>query len=474
MQNASALRPTPDGPYGKSASRSPGYDDVSIASRQPGRSTVPAVRRHGSSSVPGTPRRSLLSRQAKPLAPGDEPLQPGAVRLRGVSRSYRIVHERNRTLKETLVRRRRSVHTDRWALREIDLDILPGQAVGIIGENGAGKSTLLKVVAGIIPPQTGRVETCGSVASMLELGSGFHPDFTGRENVFMNGAILGLSERDVANRLDEIVAFAELEEFIDMPVRTYSSGMAMRLAFAVASHVNPDVLLLDEVLSVGDEAFQRKCMGRIFEFRRRGGTLLFVSHDVASIERVCDRAVLIADGHIAADGTPQEVLNDYHRRLSHRERDDAEHPQAVAGPDRVEWGTGKVTITDPRLEGANGPAHGFASGDSVTIIFEVEASEPVPSPCFGTSFWTVDGQLVWGTNTELDAISTDTLTGRQTVRFTIDELPLHEGRFTLQVAAVSKDLSEVYHWIERCLDFNVFQQSSGIGIVRIRGRWSIE
>jgi ABC-type polysaccharide/polyol phosphate transport system ATPase subunit len=254
-------------------------------------------------------------------------LAPGAVRLRGVSRSFRIFHERNLTLKETLLRSRRAAFTEFWALRDVDLDIRPGEAVGIIGENGAGKSSLLKVVAGIIPPQTGTVETGGSVASMLELGAGFHPDFTGRENVYMNGAIHGLSEADVADRIDEIIAFAELADFIEMPVKTYSSGMYMRLAFAIASHVNPDILLLDEVLAVGDEAFQRKCMGRIFNYRRAGGTLLFVSHDAASVERVCDRAILLIGGRVVNDGPPMDVLNAYHRRLA---RPTAQIPESIS------------------------------------------------------------------------------------------------------------------------------------------------
>lgn len=197
-------------------------------------------------------------------------VRPGEVRLRGVSRKFRILSEQNATLKEVLLRRRRTVGRDLWALRDVDLDVEPGEAIGIVGENGAGKSTLLKLVAGILYPQAGTIEVGGSVASMLELGAGFHPDFTGRENVYMNGSIHGLSEREIDQRFDDIVAFSELGEFVDMPVKTYSSGMHMRLAFAVSSHLSPDILLLDEVLAVGDEAFQRKCMGRIFEFRRRG------------------------------------------------------------------------------------------------------------------------------------------------------------------------------------------------------------
>lgn len=402
-------------------------------------------------------------------------LPRGAVRLDKVSRSFRITHERNLTIKETILRGRRVAATHRWALKDVDLDISPGQAVGVIGENGAGKSTLLKVVAGILPPKSGTVRTGGSVAAMLELGAGFHPDFTGRENVFMNGAIMGLSEREVRQRLGTIIDFSELAESIDMPVRTYSSGMTMRLAFSIASHVNPDILLLDEVLAVGDEAFQRKCMGRIFDFRRGGGTLLLVSHDATNIERVCDRVILIKDGSIIADGGADDVLKEYHRQLSRRESKAPEQgaPASDEADEPNAWGNHKVVISNAHLEGPEGDALSFVSGDPVVVTFDIEAHEPVPQPCFGISFWTVEGQMLWGTNTNLDDFPTEMLVGRRTVRFEIDELPLHEGRFTFQVAVVSGDYSEVYHWIDRCDEFDVFKDAGGIGVVRVRGRWSV-
>ncbi len=182
-----------------------------------------------------------------------------------------MIHDKSTTLKELFVRRKRATYSELWAVRGVSFDVAPGEALGIVGRNGSGKSTLLKMLAGIIPPHEGTVETGGTVASMLELGAGFHPDFTGRENVYMNGAIHGIDEKGITQRLDDIISFAEIEEFIDMPVRTYSSGMQMRLAFAVASHVNPDILLLDEVLAVGDEAFQGKCLERMYAYRRGGG-----------------------------------------------------------------------------------------------------------------------------------------------------------------------------------------------------------
>jgi len=399
-------------------------------------------------------------------------LQIGEVRLRGVSRSFHVYHERNRTLKEVLLRRRRADATELWALRDVDLDIKPGQAIGIIGENGSGKSTLLKLVAGILSPQTGTVEAGGAVAAMLELGAGFHPDFTGRENVYLNGSIHGLSERAVAGRFDEIVAFAELEDFIDMPVRSYSSGMQMRLAFAVASHVNPDILLLDEVLAVGDEAFQRKCFGRIFDFRRRGGTLLFVSHDPSTIERVCDRVILLLDGEIAADGRPDEVVSRYHRLLANaaseptrRETNDSDDSQS--------WGTREVAIESVQLVGPSGATDRFMSGDPFAVAIRLRSGNRVATPVVGIAVHSADGSLCYGTNTHLDELPIDVIDGTLTVRFGVNALALHEGRFFLTIAVHSADGRDVYHWLDRWLEFTVFQRTAGIGNVDLSGSWAV-
>jgi len=399
-------------------------------------------------------------------------VEPGRIRLRGVSRSFRILHERNLTLKETALRRRRTHSTELWAVRDVDLDVAPGEAIGLIGQNGSGKSTLLKMLAGIIPPHAGTIEIGGTVASMLVLGAGFHPDFTGRENVYMNGSIHGLSERQIDARLDEIIDFSELWDFIDMPVRTFSSGMSMRLAFAIASHVNPDVLLLDEVLAVGDEAFQRKCFGRIFEFRRGGGTLVFVSHDPAAVERVCDRAVLLVDGHAITDAPTQDALAIYHRQLAELGAG-AEGTRHEPDEDPRVWGNQEVVIRSCRLVGVDGPSDRFVSGDPLTIEMEVEARHPVETPIFGIGVSSVDGHLCFGTNTRLDSLEVAELSGRASVSFTIPALPLHDGRFTVQLAVVSYDESTVYHWLDRWLEFSVFPRVTGVGPVNMSGEWSV-
>ncbi len=410
-------------------------------------------------------------------------LDPGAIRLRNVSRRFKVIHERNGTLKETLIRRRRARTTDLWALRDVSLDIAPGESVGLVGRNGSGKSTLLKMLAGIVPPHSGSIETGGSVASMLELGAGFHPDFTGRENVFMNGAIHGLSERTIRNRLDEIIAFSELEEFIDMPVRTYSSGMQMRLAFAVASHVNPDILLLDEVLAVGDEAFQRKCMGRIHAFRRGGGTLIFVSHDPNAVEQICDRAILIEAGEVVLDGPPPLVMEAYHRRLARETQpiraqmgaapldsgnDDPEPISSLGG-----WGSGDLTISSVRLLGDDGETDRFVSGDGLRVEVMLVANSAALTPNVGVSIMTGDGTVVLGTNTRIAEFTMEEIVGSARLTFDIPRLPLQEGAFDVTVAATSADERTVYHWLDHAAAFSVFHRNPGIGIVAFEGTWTL-
>lgn len=409
-------------------------------------------------------------------------MSPGSIHVDDVWRRFKIIHDRNATLKETLLRGgRRTTHTSLWAVRGVTLDIAPGESVAIVGRNGSGKSTLLKMLAGILPPQRGVVQTVGSVASMLELGSGFHPDFTGRENVFMNGAIHGLSERSVRGRLDAIVDFAELADFIDMPVRTYSSGMQMRLAFAVAAHVDPDILLLDEVLAVGDEAFQRKCLGRIFDFKRRGGTLVFVSHDPNAVEQICDRAVLIDSGQIVLDGRPSDVVEAYHEVLAETPvRTKARFRSADAAPAASRsvfnlggWGTGQAEITDVTLLGPKGETNRFLAGDPMVVQLTIEADSPISAPSIGVGVQTGDGTMCFGTNTRLDGIETPDIDGSAICEFRVADLPLHEGVFNVVVAVSSSDDSMVYHWLDHAAEFSVFSRRAGVGIVNADVTWRV-
>ena len=400
-------------------------------------------------------------------------IEPGRIRLRNVSRRFRHFHERNRTLKETLLRRRRTVSTDLWVLRDVDLDVEPGEALGVVGRNGIGKSTLLKLVAGIFPPQTGTIEAGGRLTSLLELGAGFHPDFTGRENIYMQGALYGLDEDAVDVRIEEIIAFAELADFIEMPVKTYSSGMFMRLAFSIAAHVDADIMLLDEVLAVGDAAFQRKCLGRIFEFQRGGGTILFVSHDQEAVESVCSRAVLIDEGRIVAEGAAVEITAEYNRRLAGRGRLDT-GPEASAEVEAAEsWGTGRVQIRDFRLIGPDGPTNRLSSGEPARVELDVVPQETVQTPVFGIELHGPGGVPLFSATTRSAGLTVGALDAPRTVSFAIPHLPLLEGSFALSLSAKSADESEIYHHLPFCAEFSVFQQTPGSGPVLVEGTWDL-
>ena len=240
-----------------------------------------------------------------------------------MSKEFRLYHERAMSLKERVVKWRTPSYEVFWALRDVSLEIGHGETAGLVGPNGSGKSTLLKLVAGIIRPTTGRIETYGRIASLLELGAGFHPDLTGRENVYLNASILGLTRKETDRYFDDIVAFAELEPFIDTQVRHYSSGMYIRLGFAVAIHVDPQILIVDEVLAVGDETFQRKCLDRISAFQREGRTIVFVTHSLAMVADICNRAYLLYRGDLAAQGDPDDVIKAYRQRLGEEVPSDA-------------------------------------------------------------------------------------------------------------------------------------------------------
>jgi ABC-2 type transport system ATP-binding protein len=241
-------------------------------------------------------------------------ITPGTIRAEGLGRRFEITAGGPRSLKDTLLSRRRPAKTDFWALRDVNLSIEPGHTFGVVGRNGSGKSTLLSLIARIFRPSEGTIEVGGRVGSLLDVGAGFHPEFTGVENVYLSAAVHGLSRDFVSEKLEEIIAFSELEEFAHMPVKTYSSGMFLRLGIAVAFSVKPDILLVDEVLAVGDEAFQQKCYSRIGEFQQAGGTMVFVSHDGHAVLKLCDTVILLEHGRVVESGPPQDVLNTYHLR----------------------------------------------------------------------------------------------------------------------------------------------------------------
>jgi ABC-type polysaccharide/polyol phosphate transport system ATPase subunit len=394
-------------------------------------------------------------------------MRPGEIDVEHVARLFRVYPRESRSLKQLALARGHAKGTDVWALRDVSFAVEPGSAVGLVGRNGSGKSTLLRILSGIIQPSSGRAEVGGRVGSLLELGAGFHPDFTGRENIFLNGSILGLKRAYIREQLDEIVAFAGLEEFIDLPVRTYSSGMYMRLGFAIASHLAADVLLLDEVFAVGDEAFQRKCFGKIFDFKRNGGTIVFVSHDAASVERLCERAVLLHEGAVAFDGPTRDAVAAYRRQLAD-DRDPAEQ-----GAGLNEWGSGEARIAEFRVCGADGEDRAqFLSGEPFSLRLRLAADQALPAPRLSLELRDEAGRLIAGTAADTADLGWPKDPGEVTVRFDVQSLPLADGRFELALALTDPSGAHLYHHLAQAASFVVYPAGAERGAVLLEGRWS--
>jgi ABC-type polysaccharide/polyol phosphate transport system ATPase subunit len=392
-------------------------------------------------------------------------VKQGAVVAANVSRRFRL--QGQRTLKEAVVGRKQMEARDVWAVRDVSFTVEPGESVGLVGRNGSGKTTLLRLLADIFKPTEGRIEVAGSVGSLLGLGAGFHPDFTGRENVYLNGSLHGMSRRFIRERMDEIVAFAELEQFIDAPVRTYSSGMYMRLGFSVAMHLQPDVLLLDEVFAVGDEAFQRKCFGKIFEFKSRGGTIFFVSHSAAAVESLCERSLLLRGGRLELDGSTRDAIARYQALLA--EDEDPEE----RGAGLQEWGSGEARVTDVRLEDDAGESRAqYLTGEPLVALLRVHVDPGCPPPQVGIELHSHGGGLIAGAGQPLADLGW--AGGETWVRWEVDALPLADGRFDVAVSLSDAGGTHVYHRRLAAASFVVYsEEESQGGLVRLAGRWSL-
>jgi ABC-type polysaccharide/polyol phosphate transport system ATPase subunit len=386
-------------------------------------------------------------------------MHAGEIHVDGVSRRFVVRARETHTLKELLVARGRTGAQEVWALHDVTLAIAPGESVGLVGRNGSGKSTLLRLIAGIIKPTTGRVGTGGRVGSLLELGAGFHPDFTGRENVELNGMLQGLTRARIRERFDEIVAFAELEHAIDRPVRTYSSGMTMRLGFAIAAFLEADVLLLDEVFAVGDESFQRKCFGVIAAFKERGGTILFVSHDASAVERLCDRGVLLRAGQLAFDGPVHETITRYRRALA---EDEPGGPAVDAHA-----GTGEARVAAARLVAADGePRTRFLAGEPFGL--EVTVTGSVDAPELHLEVRDGSGLLVAEEIVDTGALGWNG--GGLRLRLDVPAPPLQFGRFDVGLALVGGD-GRLLDRLPESLPLLVYPDGEGRGLVRLEGTW---
>jgi ABC-2 type transport system ATP-binding protein len=393
---------------------------------------------------------------------------PVVVEAVNVSKKFRLVKERNNSLKATIMRGRRVVAEDFWALRDVSLGVRQGETFGLIGENGSGKSTMLKCLTRILRPDQGTVRVEGKVSALLELGAGFHPELSGRENVFLNGAILGLSQKELRRRFDEIVEFAGVEEFIDEPVKNYSSGMYVRLGFSVAINVDPDVLFVDEVLAVGDEAFQRKCQEKFTELRQSGKTVVMVTHGMAAVQNLCDRAAWFSHGKLMKIGSSREVVEAYTETVQVDRRTDED------GHER--WGTGEGRIVKVELGGQNGstPAR-LHCGSPARIRLHYEMDQPIEKPVFALSIQTLSGWEVSGpTSRDVDCVP-DKLEGKGHVDILFDTLRLLPGTYDLSVSLRDYGMVHAYDVRKEVMRFDVERGPlrEQAGVFALDGQWKV-
>lgn len=453
------------------------------------------------------------------------------IEVKNVSKKYRLYYEKRPSLKEMFLFRGRGKWEDFWVLNDISLEIEKGTTVGLIGQNGSGKSTLLKLLTKIIYPDQGEIKISDRVSSLLELGAGFHPDFTGRENIYFNSSVFGLTKEEIDKRIDDIIKFSELEEFIDNPVRSYSSGMYMRLAFATAIDVEPDVLLVDEVLAVGDTSFQRKCTNKFLELKEKGTTIIIVSHDLSTIGKLCSQVIWLNEGKLMAQGNTDYVLDLYYEYLfkesqrknmennkkeivlrydssttevaedskdsqeegndepdlnqdpneedqeeDRNQEEDQDLEQEVVGnnnPNR--WGSGEVEILNPRiLDGTRNERYVFKPGETIQIAYEFVVHQDVKEPVFGIGVFLPDGTRCYGTNTLLENIDIGELKKglRGTTLFTIEDTSFVNGTYFLNVAVHSPE-GYAYDYLNRVFSFEIQSPLEDIGVYRPHHKWTV-
>jgi ABC-type polysaccharide/polyol phosphate transport system ATPase subunit len=402
-----------------------------------------------------------------------------------VSKNYRLWGRKSQfaTLKSALLKRDLKLAPEATvpALRDVSFAIHKGEAFGIIGRNGSGKSTLLKIISGILKPTSGVVAVNGRIAALIELGAGFHPEITGRENIYINGIMLGLSRREIESRFDSIVEFSGIRPFIDQPVKTYSSGMYVRLGFAVAVHVDPDVLLIDEVLSVGDEEFSQKCVAKIQEMKFRGVTLVFVTHQLDQVRNLCDRALWLDKGEARVVGDPVRVVDDYLQEVAGAkpaplEEKKEEQPAQSEAPKEEEerWGSGEVILKRVALTDREGrDLVALGAGTAVTIEMDVEVKVPQDDFVFGVGIFHADGTCVYGTNTDLEGLAPEKLDANGRVRFIVPSLDLIAGAYRIDAAVHTRN-SRAFDYRRGCIRFVVGSRVHDVGVYRPQHEWRFD
>ena len=415
-----------------------------------------------------------------------------AIEVKDLTKKFKVYFDKGSQLKEKILFRSRNRFEERWVLNGVSFSVKKGEAIGLIGHNGCGKSTTLKLLSRIIYPDGGSIEMKGRVSSLIELGAGFHPDMSGRENIYTNAAIFGLTKKEIDQRYDDIVAFSELEKFIDNPVRTYSSGMYMRLAFSVAINVNADILLIDEILAVGDSNFQAKCFNKLREIKAEGTTIVIVSHSLGQIEQICDRSIWLQDGLIAAEGAPRDIHPQYLDFMGEQRQEIAEkeaaRQKAKEGqtPEEQEaakeqkkkkeenrWGNGKARITDMKLTNDAGEEqHVFATNENICITMQYEVKEPVKDAVFGIGIFRTDGVQCYGTNTRLDKLDDFDLNESGKVVLSMQKVNLLPGEYILDIA-IESEIGIPVDYYKDAARFEVYSDIEDVGVVRISHTWEL-
>lgn len=403
-----------------------------------------------------------------------------AIDVRDITKNFKIYYDKGAQLKEKLLFRKRSRYEERQVLKGISFQVKKGEAIGLIGHNGCGKSTTLKLLTKIMYPDSGSITMHGRVSSLIELGAGFHPDMSGRENIYTNAAIFGLNKKEIDRRLDDIIAFSELEEFIDNPVRTYSSGMYMRLAFSVAINVDADILLIDEILAVGDANFQTKCFNKLKEIKRDGTTIVIVSHSLGQIEQICDRSIWIHEGRIKAEGPPKLIDLEYLEFMGQKMQENKQKELEAEGThekDKAEskkrWGSGKARMTSVKACVADGKAQrAFKTGEKIVIAIDYEVKEKVQSAVFGIGIFNSDGIQCYGTNTRIDKLDEFSLEKSGHAELVLDEVNLLSGEYFIDLAIEEGEGIPVDYYRE-ALKIDIISQTGDVGIARIGHSWKL-
>ena len=401
-----------------------------------------------------------------------------AIRFDNVSKKFTLRHERARSFQEAalaFLKGRDNSREELWALKDVSFAVERGKTVGIIGPNGSGKSTVLKLITRILEPTSGRVVVQGRVSALIELGAGFHPDLTGRENVYLNGSLLGFSRNEMKAKFDRIVEFSELEKFIDVPIKHYSSGMHMRLGFAVAIHVDPDILLIDEILAVGDQAFQNKCLGKIGELKSQGVTIIFVSHDLEAVRNLCDRAIWLEDGNIQQVGQADRVIASYVAAVEKQLEAKLEHQNIMVGTPPTR--SGMLRIRNVKMVDVEGePRWTFRSGEPVCIRIMYESTERLERPVFSILIHRSDGVYISSTNTHnVDPFEVGPIEGRGELVVTVDRLDLYEGDYLLSVSAYVEPDPPLWStpacFLDKQYKFRMLSSSGAHGILVLPAKW---